>query len=350
VLKFLAADYKPYISRIIRPDEGDVDLNVSLQPAVSVTVTVVNPDGQAAGAADVGLVSPGAQLTLLPGGFAHDNGLVNVNLLRTDGQGNVVLAPDDTITRVIAATPAGYAASTPAELAAHPLLQLQPWGSLSVTCGAAGTPPAAQYYELEMGGGLGTGVAFEPQIGQLMADAQGHISLPQLPPGHHQLRRIYPFRDDAGESGSWTGDATAFDIRPGETTTLDLAAAKHTVTARLQWPAGLARQTQWQIRASLHTRPWSGEMATPGGGFYLASVNPDDTLVMDNVPPGDYELSVFVEATAAAQLPPGYFAVGKSVQLLATGTVAVPVPSDPPIGTVDAGTVALQPATGTDGQ
>jgi hypothetical protein len=350
ILKFMADNHTPYISRVIRPEEGDVELNVSLQPAASVTVAVVNPDGQPTVAADVGLVSPGTKLELIPGGLARDSGQANINLLRTDGQGNVVLPPDDTITRVIAAAPAGYAESTLAELAAHPLLQLQPWGSLQVTCGTAGTPPVAQYYELEMGGGRDSGIDFEPQMARLKPDAEGHISLPQLPPGHHQLKRIYPVADDNGESGSWNGDETAFDIRSGETTTLDLAASKHTVTARLQWPAGLARQAQWQIRASLHTQQWTGEMATPGGRFYLATPNADDTLVLENVAPGDYELSVFVEATPAIQRPPGYVVAGNHVQLLATGTVTVPVPADPPTGTVDAGTVALQPATGMGGQ
>ena len=350
VLKFMADNHAPYVSRVIRPEEGDVELNVSLQPAASVTVAVVNPDGQPTVAADVGLVSPGTKLELIPGGLARDSGQVNGNPLRTDGQGNVVLPPDDSITRVIAAAPAGYAESTLAELAAHPLLQLQPWGSLQVTCGTAGTPPVAQYYELEMGGGRDSGINFEPQMARLKPDAEGHISLPQLPPGHHQLKRIYPFADDNGESGSWNGDETAFDIRSGETTTLDLAASKHTVTARLQWPAGLARQAQWQVRASLRTQPWTGEMATPGGRFYLATPNADDTLVLENVAPGDYELSVFVEATPAIQRPPGYVVAGNHVQLLATGTVTVPVPADPPTGTVEAGTVALQAATGTDGQ
>ena len=59
VLKFTADGHMPLISRVIGPEEGEVELNVSLQPAAAVTVSVLNPDGRPATGTDIGLVFPG---------------------------------------------------------------------------------------------------------------------------------------------------------------------------------------------------------------------------------------------------------------------------------------------------
>ncbi len=53
--------------------EGDVQLDVVLHRAAVTVVTVRKPDGQPAGNADVGLVSPGARLWLGQGGFNRQN-------------------------------------------------------------------------------------------------------------------------------------------------------------------------------------------------------------------------------------------------------------------------------------
>ena len=61
ILKFMADGYASFVSRVFGPDEGDVELNVTLRRAVIATVTAYNPNGQPATDADVGLVSPGAR-------------------------------------------------------------------------------------------------------------------------------------------------------------------------------------------------------------------------------------------------------------------------------------------------
>jgi hypothetical protein len=261
VLKFTADGHMPLISRVIGPEEGEVELNVSLQPAAAVTVSVLNPDGRPATGTDIGLVFPQAGLALMQGGFSRgelQSGTVpgtNARslpvvvmgrnqpgaLLRTDAQGAFVLPPDDTVSRVVAASPAGYAEAAPAALLAHPVLQLQRWGSLTVNCVAHGQPVAGRLYGLEFGGGSPMDIRFDLSLSGLTTDARGQIIVTQLPPGHHNLNRLYPANGN-GPGPAWlTGDKTPFEIRPGETTTLNAGSDYYTVTTTLQWPAGMAR-------------------------------------------------------------------------------------------------------------
>jgi hypothetical protein len=74
---------------------------------------------------------------------------------------------------------------------------------------------------------------------------------------------------------------------------------------------------------------------------YQATINGDDTLSVDEVRAGDYELGVFV-----FEMPNGNPAPGSYVKprRLFQGTVNVTIPADPPSGNLDAGVIELQTA------
>jgi hypothetical protein len=185
-LKFVADGYAPFISRVIGPNEGNVELNATLQPAASVAVTVFGPDGQPARAVDVGLVSLGARLDLEPGGFSWQNIQAPGSLLKTDGSGQFKLAPDTAILRVIAASPDGYAESTLSNLFDNPVLHLQPWGALQINCQSNGNAVAGAEYRVDLIGGSLETVSFQlfkPQ----KTDAQGRTTFAMVPPGMQQL-------------------------------------------------------------------------------------------------------------------------------------------------------------------
>src|SRR5258706_4847756 len=82
ILKFEAEGYSPFVSRAIGADEGEVRLEVALKPATAQIVTVLQPDGNPAVDADIGLVMPGSQLNLVPGGFSREMAQSGGSLLR----------------------------------------------------------------------------------------------------------------------------------------------------------------------------------------------------------------------------------------------------------------------------
>jgi hypothetical protein len=174
---------------------------------------------------DIGLAFPGAKLSLTHGGFSRQNVQTGGSLLHTDSKGTFILRPDDTVTRVIAASPAGYAEVTPATLSVNPSIQLQPWGQLEVTCTSGGKPAAGRDYLLELGSGSRDTASFDFETGHVKTDEQGRLSIPQMPPGQHQLIRLYPQTTDGSVRGWMHGNKTSLEIRPGETTTLNLDAS-----------------------------------------------------------------------------------------------------------------------------
>ncbi len=353
ILKFTAEGYAPFISRVLGPDEGHVQLDVSLRPAKEVTVTVYNPNAQLAIHADVGLVQPLSQLRLFFGGISHANIQSAGTLLVTDGNGQFKLQPDDSIQRVIVYTLDGYAEAKPAELFAHPVMHLQPLGRLEVMCSPA-TNSEARDYEVEFGGGSLQTAYFDYGIAQLEPDANGRIVVDKLPPGNHKLARIHITITSPTEKSWSTGDETPFEIRPGETTTLDFGALEHTVTAHFQWPAGMQRMPDWRIGGFVATlppmpfairtndvarkayidRPEYQAALEKSHSFEATQVG-ENELVANEVQPGQYRFSVFVYELTGSNAPARIIAL--------EGEVPVTVPAGQAWTPIDAGMIQLQP-------
>jgi hypothetical protein len=280
--------------------------------------------------------------------------------MRTDANGSFELPPDDSINRVIVACPDGYAEATPATLSANSVMQLESWGQLQVVYNSGGKPAAGREYQLELGGGSGETISFGYGMARVKTDEQGQFTVSQLPPGQHQLTRIF-VQPETGNVTSWTcGDKTSFEIRPGEVTTLNLGTSNHTVTARLQWPVGVQRQSQWRINAFLHTplpvippeimtneaartaflQTDEFKAARQNAHSYQATIN-DDTMTVDEVQAGDYRLEVWVYEKPKGNSSPGVIVQRAN---LFQGAINVTIPANPPSGTLDAGIIELQAA------
>ncbi len=352
-LKFVSPGYAPLVSRLIGPDEGDVQLDVSLQHAVETAVLVYTPDGHLAADADIGLVSPSSQLHLTPGGFDRSNLQSGGSLLQTGADGSFKLAADDSLLRIIAASADGYAEALPAALVANPVMQMQRWGRLEANCSAGGQPEAGRQYLIELDGGSHTTVSYDFNSGHLTSDAAGRISVPMLPPGQHNLIRLHPMAGP-GNGMSWGhGNRTPFQIRPGETTTLNLD-TNYVVTARLQWPAGVTRLPQWRARVSLCPVTSSPSPDSPGAAFaaqvmhsFPAMLNRDDTVWAQDVPPGSYTLAVSFFTVSGSNAPPVFVPNNPGTKIFVAGSVNISIPSDPSSGTINAGDIPLQPAPDT---
>ena len=354
ILKFSAEGYAPFISRVIGPDEGNVQLDVSLRPAKAATVTVYKPDAQLAIHADVGLVQPLSHLRLFFGGISHENLQSSGTLLVTDGNGQFTLEADDSIQRVIVYSPDGYAEAKPAELLANPVMHLQPLGRLEVVCSPATNSTEPRDYEVEFGGGSLETAYFDYDISQFKPDANGRFIVDKLPPGNHKLARIH-ITIDSPTSKSWsTGDETPFEILAGETTTLDLGALEHIVTARFEWPAGMQQLPQWRISAGVHTLPTipfqirtneaalkayterpEFQAAREKSHSYGAELVGENQLIAREVQPGQYIFSAFVYELTDTNGP------AKMIPL--RGEVPVSVPEGQAATAIDAGVIQLQP-------
>jgi RNA polymerase sigma factor (sigma-70 family) len=223
IFKFEADGYAPFVSRPVALEEGEVQLDVAMQPARTTTVTVTLPDGRPAAGVDVGIVSPASgRLLLVPGGFSRLDQLNGGSILLTDSQGRFTLKPDDSVTGVVAAGAAGYAGATPAALADQPVMALQPWGRLEGTLLAQGRPGTNRALSFQLGTDYSGGIWTEPTAYQTKTDAEGHFVFAQVPPGKHQLMQAFEAGLPNSPAVKLVGNRplTNVDIRPGEITTV----------------------------------------------------------------------------------------------------------------------------------
>ena len=158
------------------------------------------------------------------------------------------------------------------------------------------------------------------------------------------------------------GNKTKFAIRPGETTTLYLGTNNYTLTAKVQWPPGFLRKSEWQMITSLQTslpvippeirtnqaaraafvQSVEFKTALKNVQRYQPALNTDDTLSVDEVQPGDYDFFVGVYSGPGTDITFSSGGQSTGLKRIAQGGVHVTVPADPPSGNLDAGVIEVQ--------
>lgn len=241
IFKFEAEGYSPYVTRVFRPDEGEVEFAVKLQPAETITVTVLRPDGQPAAWCDVGFVSPGANLTLLPGGI--ERGYDGGSVLTADAAGQFRLPPDDAVTAVVAAHPEGFALVPRAVLEAEPVLRLQPWARVEGRIWRRGNPATGReltvsFFDVETL--MAIPIDFESY--RVVSDARGEFQFDKVPPGRLSLVELIPFETSDPQPGKdWSGrPLETLQARPGQTVFVEVGKDGRAVRLRLRGPQSAA--------------------------------------------------------------------------------------------------------------
>ena len=350
VLKFEAEDYAPFVSRVIRADEGEARIEVTLRSAQKTAAMAVFSDGRPATGADVGFVRRGASLRLKPGGFDRQNVSSAGSLLRTDDKGRFHVPPDDTISRVIVAHPDGYAEATVGALATERTMVLKPWARLEGSYTSGGNPADGRTLQVDFQYQDYASIALDFMAFRTDTDRQGQFVFPQIPPGQFKLDLLTASK--VGDTTSWSHTTlVSFEAVAGETKTITLGAC--TVFARLRWSDELKRETGWRIHAGIRSPfPLSTADADnttdafvkwrhspefkplAGSGRYFSLVEgPEGILTARDVISGNYRVVVEVIDSAA---PKG------TMGLRAIGVAEVTVPTDPPGGTLELGEVVLR--------
>lgn len=350
MLKIEAEDYAPFISRTIAADEGNVQLDVAMHRATTRQISVVSPDGSTAANTDVGLVVPGSHLQLMPGGFSRMGGESSTTLVRTDANGHFRLPGDPAITRVIAANPSGYVETTPAALAENPVLVLQPWGRLEGTYLSSGQPATNRDLLLQFTDhDESVGVSFDFMSFKVATDAEGHFVFPQAPPGKLKIILLAHMPPN-GFMHQPLPDGDV-ETRSGETTSKNLGSHGFTIKARARWPQDITPGRKWHFFANAFSAPPQSYLQAANDPVALAklqetaeiqeytrkalqlqaSVTDDYVITIENVPTGDYVISVMAFLDAP----------GEMKESLAGYSSVITVPTEPAFGTVNAGEITL---------
>ena len=223
MFKFEADGYTPFIAGPVPASAGSAHFDVALAPATTTQVTVLSPEGGPAADVDVALVSSGARIFLIPGGISHQNMQSGGTLLATDDQGQFTFSSDPTVTKIVVASPQGYAEVTPAQLAANPVIQMMPWGHLEGTYLTNGEPAAGCTLSFGYGpeGSFNT-IHCDSLSFRATTDSQGRFAFAQVPPGNRQVILIVPFSDNFGHNGWSELPLQPVSISAGETATITI--------------------------------------------------------------------------------------------------------------------------------
>lgn len=353
VFKFEAEGYSPFVTRVFRPDEGEVEFAVKLQPAETVTVTVLLPNGQPAARCDVGFVSPGANLTLLPSGI--ERGYGGGAVLTADAAGRFRLPPDDTVAAVVAAHPEGFALVPRAILETEPVLRLQPWARVEGRIWRRGKPAAGReltlsFFDVE----TLTAIPLDFESYRVVSDARGEFQFDKVPPGRLSLVELIPFETSDPQPGKdWSiRPLETLQARPGQTAFVEVGKDGRAVRLRLRGPQGTAPdagetftfatiitptplppaevRNDAQALAAWHRRPEIQAALMAARHWPLKRVA-DGTWEAEDMAPGQYVIRAGYPSAAGAAYPTLFEA-------------PVVVPAGDAAETLDLGEIALQPA------
>ncbi|MCW5557577.1 MAG: sigma-70 family RNA polymerase sigma factor [Verrucomicrobiae bacterium] len=360
VVKFEAAGYLPYLSRPLRYDEGVVTLDVPLEKASEIEVTVMDPAGRAAPGADVGLVFPDAGLALGAGRITLHPFKSTGALKQADANGRLRLMNDPQVTRLIVAHPTGFLETSFAALEADGFARLQPWGRIEGEF--LGTPGSLAGKTVRVSPWQRLSGERDLQYDlTALTDDSGRFLFPRVPPGH--LRVGHWIVSDQG--GTLTaGQSAEATVAPGETARVTLGGG-YRVTGRLRLPAGFTAPPGAKWMAFLHTplpdptaeirndpaavQQW---LQTPEMQELVRRVKQlpvalesDGTFAADSVGEGDYRLSIALTPPLKPQMENPQTAV--TPLLIAKGELTVP--AEPATGEISLGEIAAEVPAETPG-
>jgi RNA polymerase sigma factor (sigma-70 family) len=346
VLRFDADGYSPYVTRAIKPDEGEVAFDILLENGEDRIIQALLPNEEPAVNADVKFISDGEPLEISNGRLPRET---NKAVESTNPEGEFQLNYDHSIKEILIVHPDGIAMVSPQQARKTGKVQLLPWARIE-----------GQYVSETLKDGMemivqqltpsNNFIQLAPEPGSKL-DSTGQFIIEKVPPGHHRL--MLRSRTDSPQMGSWNfTPLTTLDISPGST--LNILITGHTVTFQLSLPPSLNLDQDTMILAGMHTdQPevpqelgdnieeriaWASQPEIRSKFFDVKKAhfqkNTQDTWVANHVMAGDYILEITVQERLKAS---------NSFTIVAKHEYALNVPENSTSTRLDLGTLILKP-------
>ncbi|MFH1923706.1 MAG: carboxypeptidase regulatory-like domain-containing protein [Planctomycetota bacterium] len=383
VIRIEADGYLPATSRRLKMDEGDVTIDFELQKAPASGVVVLTPQGEIANQATVAVCTPRL-------GPIIENGVVLPNSsceqTTTDAEGRFIIAPQNGPFALTVLHESGAAYVTDEEYGRSKTIQLEPWARVEGTLLIGNKPAADQFVTLDRGE---LPRADTPRLHysyRTTTDKNGRFTFESIVPGDVQITRCVV--SEHGQSSRWTPThLTKARLAAGETTEVELRRDGRPVVGKLLMPSDDEQAPDWRFAIVYLTGPrphsppppqipwpkeidrekdreaalkwWEAWMESEAAKrfqeerrlyaeaargrqpvSYGTKVEPDGSLRFDDVPAGDYTLTVQLEAPPA----PGRIVPGGVIANLRHAFTVPEMPggrSDEPL---DLGSLTLSPS------
>ncbi|HUT45328.1 MAG TPA: carboxypeptidase regulatory-like domain-containing protein [Sedimentisphaerales bacterium] len=281
LIRIEAEGYKPGISRPIGSDEGEVTSDFKLEKGTGPTGIVHLPDGRPASGAEVILCTPSQ------GAYIHNGRNQqrrNSQYVETNEDGKFSFPVQTDVYAIVVLHDAGYLEAGESELSESSELTLQPWATVTGKVLIGKNPAANETVR------LGFDKPYDrsaPRINhnyQAVTDSNGTFVLEHVPPGEARISRSIKISDRR----SVDSHSMSLETKAGQTVSITIGGTGRPVTGKVQVPDYLKEKFDWQ-HTDYHLRINSSEGPYKQLGFKIEG---DGTFRIDDVPTGDYQLSV----------------------------------------------------------
>ena len=339
-------------------DKQTCDFALRKRPWIRGTIRV--PDGSPVAGAEVLVVVNGRPVP------AIDNGRPvwgwQGDVIRTGGDGRFAFAKPDEGARIVILSDRGLGRRTTDELAADPVVTLEPWGCIRGQLRVRAGVGAHRLVGAEVVDRDDRGERVVIFTAQTLTDAGGRFAMDRVAPGHAMVYRL-----------SWTDDGKRMrshrqrvDLGTGQTAEVMIGGSGRSVVGRLGRTAGLPSFDLGYVKAEVRVvqpspdlpedfaewdadgkRKWwrafyqteEGRRYYEGYNTYAVKVQSDGSFRLDDVPGGRYTLELSCQKYASEPLS-GQENVPVKVAVLKEYLEVPAGPDDKPF---DLGTLTLTP-------
>ncbi len=281
-----APGYQPAESRAFRSTDKSQTFDVALRRGGGLSAVVLRPDGQPAAGAEIMLATERNGYFMQAGRFDRK---ANLPRFTAGPDGRFTFTPPKGEFLIVAACDAGYADTTPEELAKSGKLVLQPWGKIEGEVRIGNRPGA----HLE----VSYGPDFLHRGSRSYNLTYGYdTTTDEL--GRFTFDRVVPFKGTVSRGvanpvnrrgiPAW-GWETPVEVKPGQTARVRIGGNGRAVTGRVVLDGQPETPVDWTKNQPLviHVRR--------EGRQYAADLDKDGGFRLEDVPPGLYVLRLPVD-------------------------------------------------------
>ena len=336
LVRIEAAGYLLAISRDIKTDEGEIEIDFALKPAQDIAATLVTAAGKPASGAKIALGVADSQISVENGEI--DDGSTIATQLKSDSKGHFSIPARAEPFQLMITHPDGFAYLKSEKGAIPETVTLTPWARMEGTF-RVGTKPVARVpltIFSNVSPSYGEGVPNIFTHHDTTTGKDGRYVFERVFPGHGRINRRIMLTVNAGSVEPTSSVRVPVDFVSGETISLDLGGSGRPVTGRLAAPVDHPGEVLWAfalLDAHRYLKPPAGMLSVEAmrkdfqhyrnwlndwkksptyevekaayqkyrqarskllseSASLTASIARDGTFRIDDVPPGEYALKV----------------------------------------------------------
>lgn len=345
LVRIEAAGYQLAISRDIKTDEGEIEIDFALEPAQDIAATLITAAGKPAAGAKIALGVAGSQISVENGEI--DDGSTNATQLKSDAKGRFSIPARTEPFQLMITHPAGYAYLRSEKGAIPETVILTQWARIEGTFRVGTKPVAGVPLTIfsNVSPSYGEGVPNIFTHHDVTTGKDGRYVFERVFPGHGRINRRIMLTVNAGSTEPTSSVRVPVDFVAGETISLDLGGTGRPIIGKLAAPVNHKGEVLWAfalIDAHRYLAPPAGMLSIEAirkdfqhyrnwlndwkksptyemekvvyqkyqqarskllseSASLTASIARDGSFRIDDVPPGDYVLKVsFSERKFAA--------------------------------------------------